>query len=59
MEKKETCIYNLVFENSEEMIIWKVEMKISIKLEGITGTLKLRVPEYNIPFDVEYIYGFV
>jgi len=41
------------------MIIWKVEMKISIKLEGITGTLKLRVPEYNIPFDVEYIYGFV
>jgi hypothetical protein len=40
-------IYNLVSENSKEMIIWKVERKIGITLEGFIRTLKFQVPEYN------------
>jgi len=52
MERKETYIYNLVFENFKEMIIWKVERKMSITLEGITRTLEFREPEYNFLFSL-------
>jgi hypothetical protein len=31
--KRKKCIYSLVFENSKELIIWKVERKISVTLE--------------------------
>ena len=47
-KERDMHIYNLVFDNSKETIIWEVERNMSITLKGITRTLKFRVPEYNL-----------